>query len=121
VNAGRRLVVPIAFSLWTIAVGGVVLLAPDSPVRPLVVLPFVLVAPGIALVRLLALRDPVLELTLACAVGIALATLVGSVMAYAGSWLPDLGLAVLMSIMLAAIAGDFLQVRTATRAEEEAG
>lgn len=117
-TAGRPLLVPIACAAWTLAVGGAVLVAPGSSVRGLLVLPFVLVAPGLALVRLLALRDPVLELTLACALGIALATLVASVMAYAGRWSPDVGLSVLMAITLVATAGRVVQIRFATRAEE---
>lgn len=115
--SAQRLLWPMACSLWTIAVGTVVLVAPGSPIRPLVVLPFLLVGPGISLVRLLGLRDVVLELTLACSVGIMLATLVASAMAYFGGWLPRLGLAVLMCITLGASLIDALRARAALRIE----
>lgn len=115
--SGRRLLWPTACSLWTIAVGTVVLVAPGSPIRAILVLSFLLVGPGISLIRLLDLRDIVLELTLACSVGIMLATLVASAMAYSGGWFPRLGLAVLMFITLGASLVDALRARAALRIE----
>jgi uncharacterized membrane protein len=74
----------------------------QSPVRVLVVLWFVLVCPGIALVRLLRLEDPFAELTLAVAVSITLALVLSGVGLYAGLWSPTVTLCVLIAITVAA-------------------
>jgi flagellin-like protein len=68
----------------------------------LVVLWFVLVCPGIALVRLLRLEDPFAELTLAVAVSIALALVLSGVGLYAGLWSPTVTLCVLIAITVTA-------------------
>ncbi|MDQ5833112.1 MAG: hypothetical protein M3550_08655 [Actinomycetota bacterium] len=108
---------PTASSLWTLGAGIAVVATPASPLRAFLLLSFLLVLPGLALVRFLRIGDFVMELTLALALGIVLSTLVSGTMAYAGQWVPMLGLAVLMCITLAANAVEALRVRAAHRPE----
>jgi hypothetical protein len=88
---------------------GVVLLAVGdvaSPLRPLVALWFLLVCPGMAVVRRLGIREPVAQWTLAVAVSLALDTLVAGTMLYSGVWFPKGGLVVLLGLTAAAGAPD---------------
>ncbi len=72
-------------------------LMPSMALRPLIVLWFLLVCPGMALVRFLRLREPIAEWTLAIAVSVVLDALVASVQLYAGRW-PTLGLNILIGL-----------------------
>lgn len=114
-NLPARLLWPTASSLWMIGAGIAVVAAPASPLRAVLLLSFLLLGPGLALVRLLRIGDFVMELTLALALGIVLSTLVSGTMAYAGHWVPMLGLAVLMCITLAANSVEELRFRAARR------
>jgi hypothetical protein len=76
----------------------------QTPARPALMLAFVLVSPGLALVRLLRLGDRVAELTLVLALSAALAVLVPSVLLYADLWSPRAACAALLGIVLAATA-----------------
>lgn len=85
--------------LWPVALlasaGGAVaayLWDPPGALRFAVVGWFLLICPGMALARLLRLRDPLAEWSLAVALSLGLATLVGSALLYAGRW--DVGHAV---------------------------
>jgi hypothetical protein len=73
-----------------------------SPLRVLVILWFVLVCPGMTIVRRLRITDPAAELTLALGLSVALATAVASIGLYSGLWSPDTTLAVLVVITLVA-------------------
>ena len=96
----------------SLAVGGLTLAGVHSPLRAAVALPFLLLCPGMALVRLLDVQGWLMEWTLAVAVSIALETIVATIMIYKGVWSPDLGLVVLIAICLAASA---LQLRPRSR------
>ena len=72
-----------------------------SPIRPVLVLWFLLVCPGMALVRLLWLEDAIAEWTLAVAVSLALEIIIAGTMLYAGLWVPPLILATLAAVSLA--------------------
>lgn len=80
-----------------------VVVAGDAPawLRGPVVIGFVLVCPGGALVALLRLGDRVAELSLAVAVSLALAILVPAATLYAGAWSPTLALAILIALTAA--------------------
>jgi hypothetical protein len=69
-----------------------------APARPFVALWFLLLCPGMALVRLLRVGGVAAELTLAVALSLALDTLVAGVMIYTGTWAPGWGLMVLIAI-----------------------
>jgi len=83
-----------------------------APARPFVALWFLLLCPGMALVRLLRVSGLVAELTLAVALSLALDTLVAIVMVYTRTWVPGQGLVALIAI---SVAGALLQVVTARR------
>ena len=78
--------------------------AVDSPLRVAVMLWFVLICPGMAIVRRLRLGDAVTELALAVGLSVALAVLVASIGLYSGLWAPGATLAVLIAITLVAAA-----------------
>ena len=71
-----------------------------QPLRVTLVFAFMLVCPGMAYIRLLRLRDPLVELVLAVALSLALDTLVAMVLLYVGPWSPANGLLGLISISL---------------------
>jgi hypothetical protein len=86
-----------------------VLLDLPNPPRAAVVLAFVVVCPGMALVRLLRLGDALTELFLAVVVSLALAALVASIYLYLGMWRPRLSLLVIVAVALAAVLADLLR------------
>ena len=93
--------------LWpaVIATSAIVALAvtyagAGGPVRALVALWFLAVCPGMALVRLLDLRDVLAELMLAIAVSLSLETIVATTLVYAGGWTPRTSLDVFAAIAL---------------------
>jgi hypothetical protein len=91
-------------SLWTAAVAAVVFGSFDSSARLFVVLPFILLVPGLSLVQLLELTDDtVAQVTMALALSIALVVLVPLVMISVGQWSPHLALLVLMAITVTAV------------------
>jgi uncharacterized membrane protein len=106
------LLVASALAVSVLAFGDV-----DSAVRVPVVLWFVLVCPGMALVRHLRLDDAVAELMIGIALSAALATLAAGGMLYAGSWSPEGTLAVLVGVTVLGAAWD---ARTAGRRERGA-
>lgn len=83
--------------------------SPLAPVRVAVVLPFLLVCPGMAVVRRLRLAEWWTELLLAVGVSIALDILLSSAMLYAGLWSPRLLLLGLAGVGLVAGIGELLQ------------
>jgi hypothetical protein len=82
----------------------------DFPLRPVFVLAFLFVCPGMALVRHLRIGG-IAELTLGVALSFALGTIVPGTMLYAGAWSPGLGLLVLIVITLAATLADIARLR----------
>jgi hypothetical protein len=91
-----------------VAVLGVVVGGLDSPLRPALVLPFLLLAPGMAVVRLLRISDPAAVLMLAVALSLSLAGAVAGTMVYTQTWSPVGGLVGLTAFTLAANAADIV-------------
>src|SRR5205085_7855374 len=84
-NKPRRLVFrltlpPAAIVAATAAAAMVVFAAPASPLRPYVVVFFTLVCPGCAVVRLLAIADPLLALATGIGLSIAIELLASTTM-----------------------------------------
>ncbi|MEA2253600.1 MAG: hypothetical protein QOI62_2946 [Solirubrobacteraceae bacterium] len=77
-----------------------------AALRAPLVLTFLLLGPGMAFVPLLALRDPIAELTLALVLSLALDALVAVTMLYVGAWSP---VAILLVLAGLALAGAGLQ------------
>ena len=96
----------------SIAVVSFVVLDVDSPIRLFVVVAFLIVAPGTAIVRLLRIPDRIAELTLGIALSAAVDGTVPGVLMYAGFWSSDLALLIVISITLAAT---FFEARSRRR------
>lgn len=97
---------PVASAGLAVAVLAVVIADLDSAVRPALVLPFVLLAPGMAVIRPLRIPDPAAVLMFAVALSLALAGLVAGTMVYTGTWSPVGGLVGLTLFTLAANVAD---------------
>jgi uncharacterized membrane protein len=84
----------------------VVFAGTSQPLRGLVVVAFVAIGPGYAMVRLLRLRDRLAEAILAVALSLAAAIAIALVMVYSHLWSPRFGVAILAAVTGAfAIAG----------------
>ncbi len=92
--------------LLGITVSIVVFTGAFSTAQPFVVLPFLLLCPGMAWIRLFRLEPGLQELTLAIALSLVLATGVAGGMLYAGAWSPRGSLAVLLVLTLLALVLD---------------
>ncbi len=84
----------------TVAVGLVSIVGGDSPVRNVVALWFLFTCPGMALVPLLGIDEPVFEWTLIVVISLAVDAIVAVVMVYANVWSPESGLVVIMLLTL---------------------
>jgi hypothetical protein len=91
---------PVTIIVSALAVGYMMFGDITSPLRPLMAFWFLVICPGMALVRLLRISDLMIELTLAVALSFALDAIVASVMVYAGAWSPEWGLAMLLVVSL---------------------
>lgn len=106
----------VVISLAVTAVVGLLAFANvRSPVRPLVVLIFVLVVPGMALIRLVRLRDPLVELLLAIGLSIGVTTLAASAAMYASIYSWRLVLGLLIGITLSGTASELRQLLVGRR------
>ena len=97
---------PVVIGISAVVAAIVVYADVDGPLRPAVVLWFLLVCPGMALVRLLRLRDPLTELAIAVALSMALETVLAGALLYLGSANFQVSFAVLLAVTLAAVAAD---------------
>lgn len=84
----------------TAIVAAVVLTHLYSPLRALVVVPFLLVFPGLAWVRLLRLADKITMLMLAIALSVVIDTVVSGALVYAGARSPNTALAIVIALTL---------------------
>lgn len=98
--SGSNWLWPAIIILSTIATGLVTFVITDTTVRPFIVLWFLCVCPGMALVRFLRLKEPVVECTLAIALSFAVDAMVAGILLYAGRWSPTTTLGILMGISL---------------------
>lgn len=85
-------------SAWGTASTVGVALGADASYRAPVVLSFLLVCPGFAIVRLLGIPAPRFQLSLAVAISMALDVLVPAALLYAGGWSPLAALAILATL-----------------------
>lgn len=86
---------PIVIIASAIAANMLVFYASQSAVRPILVLWFLLICPGMAFVRLLRISSPAIEITLAIALSLALGTVMAGALIYAGVWSTSVTLAIL--------------------------
>jgi uncharacterized membrane protein len=94
----RRQGVPLLLAVSGWVVLAITVLGGSEPVRAVAVFAFVLVIPGLALVRLLPVRDFLERAVLAAALGLSLATLTAEVFAISHILGPSLVLVVLACI-----------------------
>jgi hypothetical protein len=98
---------PTIIILSTVAAGLVTFVVMDTAVRSFIVLWFLFVCPGMALVRFFRLEELVVEWILALALSFAVDAIVAGVLLYAGRWSPTATLEILMGISLG---GAILQI-----------
>ena len=92
-----------------IAVGLVTFVIPDTPVRPVIVIWFLIVCPGMVLVRSLRLHTPIVEWILALTLSFAIDAIVAGIELYAGRWSPTSILEILIGLC---IGGAVVQLTT---------
>lgn len=83
-----------------------VVLAPPSPIRLLLVSPFLVFGLGLALSSLLRIGVPLLELALAPALGICAEAALATMTVYLGIWSPELVLVLCTAVALSALGAD---------------
>lgn len=83
-----------------------VLLDLSIPLRPVLVLAFATVCPGMALVRLLRLDEPLPEFLLAVVVSLCLSALVATASVYLGAWNARVDLLAIVELTLVAVLVD---------------
>jgi len=101
---------PVAIMLSAAFVGALAVGGAGPPLRPIAILGFLAVCPGMAIIRLLQLEDVLTELTLAVALSIALDSLVAGTMLYVGWWSPSWALGLLLGV---SVLGAACQLRPA--------
>ena len=92
-----------------------------APIRAPVVIWFIAICPGMALVRLLRLDQPAVEVMLAIALSVAIGGLVPAALLYAGRWSPPWTLAILIAITIGGLAADPILVPRRTWGTLRAG
>ena len=110
-----------SFSPWTWviiisagAAGLPILIGSDTHVRVVLALWFLLVCPGMMLVRFFRLSDPVLEWMLAIVLSLVADTFVGGILLYSSRWSPSGAFAILVALT---IGGMLAQELSAMRAQ----
>jgi hypothetical protein len=107
---------PSIIVLSTAAVWALAAVGESFPLRSLLVVWFLLVCPGMALVGLLPIGDGWRALTLALPLSAAIDIIVAGSMLYAGAWSPTWAL---LALSVLSIAGAALQLGAADRAPAE--
>ncbi len=83
----------------------------DSPIRVGLVLSFMLFVPGLVVAESREIRDPMLQFATAVAATLAVETLIGMALVYAGLFSAGLAFAVVVGITVAAVAAAGIRVR----------
>jgi hypothetical protein len=91
---------PTIIILSSIATVLVTFVFPLTVVRPVVVMWFLFVCPGMVLVRFLRLNERLVEWALALALSFAIDGIVSGILLYAGRWSPPATLSIVISLSL---------------------
>ncbi len=94
---------PAIIILSTIAAGLVTFVSTDTALRPIIVLWFLFICPGMALVRFFHLEELVVEWILTLALSFAIDAIVAGILLYTGRWSPTATLEILMGISLGGV------------------
>jgi uncharacterized membrane protein len=99
------------YAISILAATSAVLVVLDLPIPPraILVLAFATVCPGMALIRLLRLDEPLAEFLLAIVVSLALSGVVATATVYAGAWDAQVVLLALVELTLVAVLADLLR------------
>jgi hypothetical protein len=89
---------PVLMIMSSAAAAFVTVVDTDAWVRPVIVLWFLMVCPGMALTRFLHLREPIFEWMLAVALSLAVDAFVAGILLYAGRWSPPSAFAILLGL-----------------------
>ena len=92
---------PAVAALSAVAAMGAVVYDIDNPVRGALVAWFLLVCPGATVVALLRITDPLLGLTAAVVISLAIGVGVAQALLFFDSWSPVVGLGILSGLTLA--------------------
>lgn len=80
-----------------------------SPVRTVLIVCFLALAPGLAVIGLLRLSDPWLTAALVPALSLSIDAIVGGILSYAGLWSPAAAIIIIVAIsVLGAVAQDLI-------------
>lgn len=109
----RRYCWPLVIAVSGIAVALTMFAGFGSPLRPIVVIWFLTVCPGMALVRMLPIKDGLTEFTLGIAVSLAMDALLAEVMVYTKLWSSAWALGILVGISYAGAASQVVRTRMA--------
>ena len=91
---------PALITLAVIAASLTTFLYPTLAIRPFLLMAFLLVCPGLTIVRFFQLHETMIEWLLALALSIAIDAFVAGVLVYAGRWSPTYIFIVLLSFCL---------------------
>jgi len=91
---------PAIIILSALAAGLVNFVIPGAMGRPIIVMWFLFVCPGMAVVRFFQLREPIAEWTLAIALSLAIDAMVAGIQLYAGLWSPAATLGIMIGFCL---------------------
>lgn len=105
--SGLNCLWPALILLSAVAVGLVTLVFPATVIRPVMVMWFLFVCPGMAVVRFLQLAETVVEWMIALALSFTIDAIVAAILLYAGWWSPARILAILIGFC---IIGAMIQV-----------
>jgi hypothetical protein len=83
----------------------------DSGVRAFVVIAFLLIGPGLAIVRLLQIRDSMTEAILAVAASLGLETVVATALLATGYWAPGVALGIVVVVTLVFVGAQAIDSR----------
>lgn len=115
----RELAIPVVLASTTVVVAIALVFGVTAAIGPVVVA-YAVVAPGLALVRLARLGEPVLEAVAAVVISVSMAGLLTLVQVYTGLWAPSIVMWVLVGLTAVALMGDPVILPAAPRSRIEA-
>jgi hypothetical protein len=105
-----KLVWPVVIIFSALAASLVNFVFPDLVGRPIVVMWFLCVCPGMMLIRFFQLKEPVTEWTLAIALSLAIDAAVAGIQVYSGHWSPPITLVIIIGICIIGVLTQIIQI-----------
>ncbi len=94
---------PVVIVISALGIGLLAGFDSDSPVRPIVTMWFLLVCTGMAFVRLLDIKDYLIEFVLGVTLSITMTTIVSEMLVLSKTWEPTKGLFILIGISMVGV------------------